>query len=93
MLVLRRKVGEVIVVNGDIQIEVIEISRTRVKLGIRAPREVSVERREAVVLASENRCASDLLLLLGNNGLENLLTRLPGFSGDHPQVPFESADM
>ena len=41
MLVLRRRVGEAIAIGGDIEIEVIEISRTRVKLGVRAPRAIS----------------------------------------------------
>ena len=34
MLVLRRRVGETIAIGGGIEIEVMEISRTRVKLGV-----------------------------------------------------------
>ena len=41
--------------------EVIEISRTRVKLGVRAPREVPVLRKETLAVAAENRQALDLL--------------------------------
>ena len=52
MLVLRRRAGEAIVLGGDIEIEVMEISRTRVKLGVRAPRDVSVTRKEVVALES-----------------------------------------
>ena len=37
MLILRRRVGEAIAIAGDIEIEVIEISRTRVKLGVERP--------------------------------------------------------
>jgi carbon storage regulator CsrA len=59
--VLRRRVGEAIAIGGDIEIEVIEISRTRVKLGVRAPQTISVARRETVPIASENRSASELL--------------------------------
>jgi len=68
--VLRRRVGESIVLGEDIEIEVVEISRTRVKLGVRAPRHVTVMRREAVTMAAENRQASDMaevLRLLKNN--------------------------
>jgi carbon storage regulator len=61
MLIVRRRAGEAIVVAGDVEIEVIEITRTRVKLGVRAPREVSVTRREAQTVASENRNAAGLL--------------------------------
>jgi carbon storage regulator len=61
MLVIRRRAGEAIIVAGDIEIEIIEISRTRVKVGVTAPRDVSVTRREAAAVALENRNAADLL--------------------------------
>jgi carbon storage regulator CsrA len=53
--------GETIVIGGGIEIEVIEISRTRVKLGVRAPRDVSVARKEAIAVAAENRQALELI--------------------------------
>ena len=46
MLVLSRKLGEMIVVNGDITVKVIEIGRGRVQLGICAPRETPIHREE-----------------------------------------------
>jgi carbon storage regulator len=46
MLVLSRKLGETIVVNGDITVTVIEIGRGRVQLGICAPRETTIHREE-----------------------------------------------
>jgi carbon storage regulator len=46
MLVLSRKVGQTIVVNGDITVTVIEIGRGRVQLGICAPRETAIHREE-----------------------------------------------
>ena len=46
MLVLTRKKNESIVINGDITIVVVEIRGDKVKLGVEAPREVSVHRRE-----------------------------------------------
>ena len=61
MLVLRRRVGETIAIDGGIEIEVVEISRTRVKLGIIAPRNVSVVRKETIPVATENREALELL--------------------------------
>lgn len=94
MLVLRRRAGEAIVLAGGIEIEVMEISRTRVKLGVRAPRDVSVSRREVVALAAENRQASDLISLRGEGGVETLLRRLGNNSaGDDPKVFPRPADM
>lgn len=46
MLVLSRKKDEEIVIGGNIKIMVIEIRGDKVRLGIDAPREVSVHRRE-----------------------------------------------
>jgi carbon storage regulator len=53
MLVLTRKANESIVINGDITLTVVEVRGNRVKLGIVAPQEVPVMRREIVVAAEE----------------------------------------
>jgi len=76
MLVVRRRAGEGIVVAGEIAIEVIEISRTRVKLGISAPREVPVLRKETVTLREENRQAAALVSEQGRAGIEQVLRAL-----------------
>jgi carbon storage regulator len=59
-------VGEAIVIGSDVEIEVVEISRTRVKLGVKAPRSVSVMRRETIPVAAENRKAAAILGSHGN---------------------------
>ncbi len=46
MLVLSRKKDESIVINDDITIVVVEIRGDKVRLGIEAPKEVPVHRRE-----------------------------------------------
>lgn len=46
MLVLSRKKSESIVINDDITIVVVEIRGDKVRLGIEAPKEVPVHRRE-----------------------------------------------
>jgi carbon storage regulator CsrA len=70
---VRRRVGEAIAIGHEIEIEVIEISRTRVKLGVRAPQTVSVTRRETVPIAAENRSASELLGSREPRDLEEIL--------------------
>ncbi len=93
MLVLRRRAGESIVIGTDIEIEIIEISRTRVKLGVRAPRAVSVARREALLLATENQIASALLPACGREGLDDLARILQKISGETAQGSPLAADM
>lgn len=46
MLVLTRKTGESIVINDDIVIKVVETSKNNVRIGIDAPKEVTVLRHE-----------------------------------------------
>ena len=46
MLVLSRKAGQRIVIDGRIEVTVIESANGRVRLGIEAPREIPVHRSE-----------------------------------------------
>ncbi|MBX7058689.1 MAG: carbon storage regulator CsrA [Leptospirales bacterium] len=46
MLVLARKVNESIMIGDDIEVVVVDIKGDQIKLGIRAPRNVSVHRSE-----------------------------------------------
>ena len=50
MLVLTRKIGQEIIINGNIRIVVVDISDNgvRVKIGIEAPRDVTILRDEIV---------------------------------------------
>jgi carbon storage regulator len=58
MLVIRRRAGESILIADDIEIEVLETTPTRVKLGIKAPKEVTVLRKEVRLTADHNRAAA-----------------------------------
>lgn len=46
MLVLARHKDETIVINGNIRVTIVQISADKVRLGIEAPREVTVHRLE-----------------------------------------------
>lgn len=81
MLVLSRRVGEQIVVGGDIVVTVIEVRGDAVRIGIEAPRSVSVHRAEvleAVQAANAEAAAAD-------DATQAALLRLrPGAQGDAP---------
>jgi len=57
MLVLTRKRNESIVINNDVTIVVVEIRGDKVRLGVEAPKEVPVHRREVLeaIRREENR--------------------------------------
>lgn len=46
MLVLSRRLGETLIIGDDVKITVLGISGNQVRLGIAAPKEVSVHREE-----------------------------------------------
>ncbi|MDR3690540.1 MAG: carbon storage regulator CsrA [Fimbriimonas sp.] len=46
MLVLTRKVGQSIVIGDEIEVVVLEVRGEQVRVGIRAPKTVSVHRKE-----------------------------------------------
>ncbi len=59
MLILTRKLNEAIMIGEDIKITVVEIQGDKVKLGIEAPRELSVLREEIYrAVSEENRQAT-----------------------------------
>ena len=58
MLVLSRKKGESIIIDGRIEVKVIAVEGDLVKLGIEAPKTVSVHRMEVYqAIQEENRAA------------------------------------
>ncbi|WP_439257053.1 carbon storage regulator CsrA [Lonepinella sp. BR2271] len=46
MLVLTRKLGESLLIGDDIEITVLNVRGNQVKLGVKAPKDVSVHREE-----------------------------------------------
>ena len=54
MLVLTRKINESIVINDDVSIMVVEVRGDRVRLGIEAPKDVSVHRKEVYDVIKED---------------------------------------
>lgn len=61
MLVLTRKKNESIVINGNIEIIVVGIEDGKVKLGIKAPKNIEIHRKEIYeAIQKENKKAANM---------------------------------
>ncbi len=58
MLILTRKRGESLVIDGRIEIKVTDISDEKIKLGIEAPPDMKVYRKELYETLQENKSAA-----------------------------------
>ena len=75
MLMMARREGETILIGEDIEVVIAHIGRSRVKMGIRAPREMPVIAREVKLVREENVAAA----ARSDAALSNLIARLrPG---------------
>ena len=71
MLALTRKKGESLVINNNIEITVLEIRVDQIKIGISAPKNVPVYRKEVYLQIQKENEAS--LKVDGLEALKNLL--------------------
>jgi carbon storage regulator len=61
MLVLTRKVHQSIIIGDEIEVVVLEVRGEQVRIGIRAPKNVSVHRKEIYEqIQEENKESSDV---------------------------------
>ena len=61
MLALSRKKGEALIINNNIEVTILEIKGDQVKIGISAPKEVPVYRKEVYVQIQEaNKVAAEV---------------------------------
>jgi carbon storage regulator len=58
MLMMSRRQGETILIGEDIEIVIAHVGRSRVKVGIRAPRSLSVIAREVKLVRDQNMAAA-----------------------------------
>lgn len=70
---MRRRAGESILIGEDIEIQIIHIGESRIKIGITAPRLVPVSMKEVKLVGQENLAAAQLRSVAV---LRNLLDRL-----------------
>lgn len=71
MLALSRKRNEALVINNNVEITILEIKGEQVKLGISAPKEVPIYRKEVYVQIQEAN--EEAVSMDGLEALKNLL--------------------
>ncbi|MCR4650186.1 MAG: carbon storage regulator CsrA [Lachnospiraceae bacterium] len=67
MLALSRKKNEALVINNNIEVTILDVKGDQVKIGISAPKEIPVYRKEVYLQIQESNKAST-----GTEGLEAL---------------------
>lgn len=71
MLALSRKKNEALIINNNIEVTILEVKGDQVKIGISAPKEVPIYRKEVYIqIQNANR---DAVSVEGMEALKNLL--------------------
>ncbi|MCM1045543.1 MAG: carbon storage regulator CsrA [Candidatus Gastranaerophilales bacterium] len=71
MLALSRKKNEAIIINNNVEVTILEVKGDQVKIGIAAPKEVSIYRKEVYLQIQEAN--QEAVNVEGMNALKNLL--------------------
>jgi len=80
MLVISRKVDEKIKIGKDIEIVIVEVDKNQVKLGIKAPKHITILRNELIEeIKKENKKATKKIDI---NLLKNITKNLKGKNED-----------
>ncbi|WP_040952410.1 carbon storage regulator CsrA [Gorillibacterium massiliense] len=74
MLVLRRKIGEAVMIGGTIQVQILGIEGDQIKLGFIAPKDVQILREELYQgIVEENQAAKEQASQIQPDHILNLL--------------------
>jgi len=79
MLVLTRKENESIMIGGDVEVKVLDLKDNQVKLGIIAPRNVPVHRREVYLAIQAENAQAAALAPAGNIAPDSIVGLIPPF--------------
>lgn len=84
MLILRRRAGESLLIGDDVQIEILEVSGSSVKIGIQAPKGISILRKELQLTRAQN-CAAARDLGIADLTKSLRLSNLPSHNLQSPR--------
>jgi len=65
MLIIGRRVGESIFLGEDVEVKIMDLTPSRVKLGIVAPKQLGILRGEVLLAQQQNRAAAQLVHVAG----------------------------
>ena len=84
MLVMRRREGESIMIGDTVEIRILAINGSRVKIGITAPRMIPVQAREVELVRTENQAAAQTSSRVSAAMVAMLLNRVVQNSTETP---------
>lgn len=90
MLILRRRAGESILIGDSIEVEISEIGPSKVKVAVRAPGDVLVQRKELSEARKQNRLAASISPEVRMSVAENLLRFFPKTEATASDKSFEA---
>ena len=67
MLILKRKIDESIIINSDIEVKILNVDGNVVKLGVKAPEDVIINRKEifeSIINSNKEAVATDSMISL-----------------------------
>lgn len=68
MLVLTRKKDQSIIINDNIEVTILDVQGDQVRLGINAPKDISIHRKEVFLqISDENRKAASINMKIDIN--------------------------
>ena len=71
MLILTRRVGETVVIGNNVDVTVLGVKGNQVRLGVKAPREVSVHREEIYKRIKDEKQEQQRSVVNGSNRVAN----------------------
>lgn len=75
MLALTRKKNETVIIDGNIEVKVLEVLGDKVKLGISAPKEMDIYREEVYVQVLESNQKASHTSLAALKGIKKMVQK------------------